>query len=45
VLDTPRRDEDVLSAADRWLSTLTESEKRCRGVIAHLEDMIRTQQG
>ena len=45
VLDTPRSDEDVLSAADRWLSTLAESEGRCREVIAHLEEMIRCQQG
>ena len=41
VLDTPRPDEEVYSAADRWLSTLTEQEARAAEIIAQLEDMIR----
>ena len=43
-LDTPRPDEDVYSAADRWLSTLAAQEQRATDLIAHLEDMIRQQQ-
>jgi hypothetical protein len=27
VLDTPREDEDIFGAADRWLTTLHEQEK------------------
>ena len=45
VLDTPRPDEDVYSAADRWLSTLSEQEARSLQIIAHLEEMIRIQTG
>jgi DNA-binding transcriptional MerR regulator len=40
-LDTPRPDEDVYMASDRWLSTLTEHERRARQIIALLEEMIR----
>ncbi len=43
VLDTPRLDEDVFSASDRWLSTLGEHESRADKIIAHLESMIRKQ--
>lgn len=32
-LDTPRADEDVILAADRWLSTLEEQEHRAQQVI------------
>ncbi len=32
-LDTPRADEDVILAADRWLSTLEEQENRAQQVI------------
>ncbi len=39
-LDTPRPDEDVYMAADRWLSTLEEQEDRAREMIALLEEMI-----
>jgi DNA-binding transcriptional MerR regulator len=42
-LDTPRPDEDVYSAADRWLSTLIALERRAVEVIAQLEAMIRKQ--
>jgi len=43
VLDTPRPDEDIYSAADRWLSTLTEQQERSLDIITHLEEMIRQQ--
>ena len=44
VLDTPRSDEDVYSAADQWLSTLAAQEQRAMDVIAQLEEMIRKRQ-
>jgi DNA-binding transcriptional MerR regulator len=44
VLDTPRPDEDILFAADRWLSTLTELEQRAQDIIAQIETMIRQPQ-
>lgn len=40
VVDTSRPDEDVYSAADRWLSTLGEQEQRAKDTIAQLEAMI-----
>jgi excisionase family DNA binding protein len=40
-LDTPREDEDVYSAADRWLTTLENWEGRTTEMIALLESMIR----
>jgi DNA-binding transcriptional MerR regulator len=43
VLDTPRADEDIYSAADRWLSTLSEQQSRSQQIIDHLEEMIRMQ--
>jgi DNA-binding transcriptional MerR regulator len=45
VLDTPRPDEDIYTAADRWLSALAEQEHRARDLISQLETMIRKQQG
>jgi DNA-binding transcriptional MerR regulator len=44
VLDTPRPDEDIHSAADRWLSTLTGFEQCALDLIAQLETMIDKQQ-
>jgi len=41
VLDTPRPDEDAYSAADRWLSTLADLERRGMELISQLEEMIR----
>ena len=41
ILDTPSPEEDVRSAADSWLSTLTASERRTKRVIQIVEDMIR----
>jgi DNA-binding transcriptional MerR regulator len=45
VLDTPRPDEDVYSAADRWVSTLCAFEGRAADLIAQLEAMIRKRRG
>lgn len=39
-LDTPRPDEDVYMAADRWLSTLADQEQRARDIIALVEEMV-----
>jgi DNA-binding transcriptional MerR regulator len=39
-LDTPHPDEDVHTAADRWLSSLTEQEQRASSIIAQVEKMI-----
>ena len=44
VLDTPRPDEDIHIAADRWLSSLGEQEQRAMDMIAQLEAMIGKQQ-
>lgn len=44
VLDTPRPDEDVYTAADQWLSALAEQEQRAAKMIAQLEEMIRKRQ-
>ncbi len=44
-LDTPRPDEDVFSASDHWLSTLTERAGLARQMITHLEGMICRQGG
>ena len=40
-LDTPRPDEDVYTAADRWLSTLTDQEEAAREIIRTLEGFIQ----
>ena len=44
VLDTPRPDEDVYFAADRWLSALAEFERRAEDLVAQLEAMIGKRQ-
>ncbi len=44
VLDTPRSDEDLYHATDRWLSTLTEVQGRARASIEILHEMIHKQQ-
>jgi DNA-binding transcriptional MerR regulator len=38
-LDTPRPDEDVYTAADHWLSTLTEQEQRAQEILNQMTDM------
>ena len=40
VLDTPRPEEDVLWAADHWLSTLSEQEERARRILKQLRRMV-----
>ncbi|HEU0002290.1 MAG TPA: MerR family transcriptional regulator [Ktedonobacteraceae bacterium] len=42
-LDTPRPDEDVYLASDRWISTLIDQEQRAHTIIALLEEMIQKQ--
>jgi DNA-binding transcriptional MerR regulator len=39
-LDTPRPDEDIQTAADRWLTTLHEQEERALAIIRQLATMI-----
>ena len=39
-LDTPRPDEDIIFAADRWLSTLAEAEEQALNIIAQLDKML-----
>jgi DNA-binding transcriptional MerR regulator len=41
VLNTPRPEEDVLWAADRWLSTLSEQEERAGKILKQLRRMTR----
>jgi DNA-binding transcriptional MerR regulator len=40
-LDTPRPDEDVYTAADRWLSTLAEQEKRAKRIVVLIQAMLQ----
>ncbi len=40
VLDTPREDEDIFTAADQWLSTINDQIKRATKLISQLERMI-----
>jgi DNA-binding transcriptional MerR regulator len=40
-LDTPRPDEDVYMASDRWISTLTDREQRAHAIIALIEEIIQ----
>ena len=42
-LDTPRSDEDIVSATDKWLSTLAHSEPRVKDTITQLEWMLQKQ--
>jgi len=41
VLDTPHPEEDVLWAADRWLTTLAEQEARAQKILKQLRRMTR----
>jgi DNA-binding transcriptional MerR regulator len=40
-LDTPRPDEDLYTAADHWISTLTDEEQRARAIIALVAEIIQ----
>ena len=42
-LDTPRPDEDVYLASDRWLTTLSEHEQRARQIIDLIQEMIHNE--
>jgi DNA-binding transcriptional MerR regulator len=42
-LDTPRPDEDAYLASDRWISTLTDQERRAQAIIALIEEIIQKQ--
>ncbi|HEX5839414.1 MAG TPA: MerR family transcriptional regulator [Anaerolineales bacterium] len=45
VLDTPRPDEDIFTAADRWLTTLRSQEDLAGRVIRLIEEQIGRQNG
>jgi len=40
VLDTPRADEDIFTAADRWLTTLNEQKKMAHDVIQFIDQIL-----
>lgn len=40
LLDSPRPDEDLCRAADRWLSTLADQERRANQAVGLLEAMV-----
>ncbi len=40
-LDTPRPEWDSFTAADQWLSTLAEQEKRAKRIVALVREMLR----
>ncbi len=42
-LDTPRPDEDIFTAADRWISTLADQEHRAHTIIGLLEEISHRQ--
>lgn len=43
VLDTPREDEDIFTAADHWLTTLQGQEKLARQVIRLIKELTASQ--
>ena len=45
VLDTPRPDEDIFTAADRWLTTLHSQEDLAGRVIRLIEEQVGRQNG
>jgi DNA-binding transcriptional MerR regulator len=40
ILDTPRPDEDIFTASDRWLTTLQEQENLAQRVLQFIEEKI-----
>jgi DNA-binding transcriptional MerR regulator len=42
-LDTPRPDEDVHLASDRWIATLTDQQQRAQRIILLIEEIIHKQ--
>ncbi len=45
ILDTPRPDEDVYSASDRWLTELADQERRARAIVGILKKILRQPRG
>ncbi len=45
ILDTPRPDEDLYSASDRWLTALGEQERRAGTMILILREILRKSRG
>lgn len=45
VLDTPRPDEDIFTAADRWLTTLRGQEELAQRVIQLIEEQLASKGG
>jgi DNA-binding transcriptional MerR regulator len=43
VLDTPREDEDIFTAADHWLTTLQGQEKLAKQVIRLIKELVARQ--
>ncbi len=41
ILNTPRPEVDAFTAADQWLSTLYEQEKRAKEIVALVRSMVR----
>ncbi len=39
-LDTPRPDWDTFTAADQWLSTMADQEKRAKRIVALVQEML-----
>jgi DNA-binding transcriptional MerR regulator len=44
VLDTPREDEDIFTAADHWLTTLHSQEKLAKNVFKMISEIINSKQ-
>jgi DNA-binding transcriptional MerR regulator len=44
-LDTPREDEDIFTAADRWLTTLHEQQKCAERIIVLIQEVIAAASG
>jgi len=44
VLDTPREDEDIFTAADHWLTTLQAQEKLAKNIIKMIAEIIKARQ-
>jgi DNA-binding transcriptional MerR regulator len=42
-LDTPRPDEDIYTASDHWISTLTDQQERAQQIITLIEEIIQRQ--
>ena len=43
-LDTPTEGDDILTAADQWLTTLDYQETNANQIVFQLEKMIKTRE-